>query len=53
MIWFTSDTHFGHANVLGFTDRPYEDVAQMNHAFVNAINERVLPDDELYILGDF
>lgn len=22
MIWFTSDTHFGHENVLKFTDRP-------------------------------
>lgn len=21
MIWFTSDTHFGHENVLKFTDR--------------------------------
>ena len=32
MIWFTSDTHFGHANVLGFTNRHEwwgDDVAAM------------------------
>lgn len=26
MIWFTSDTHFGHENVLKFTDRPWETI---------------------------
>lgn len=32
MIWFTSDTHFGHENVLKFTDRPWETIQQMNSA---------------------
>ncbi len=53
MLWFTSDTHFGHANVLNFTDRPFGDIAHMNRALINAINERVAPTDDLYILGDF
>ena len=53
MIWFTSDTHFGHANVLNFTDRRWETVEQMSSALVGAINARVAPADELYILGDF
>lgn len=52
MLWFTSDTHFGHANVLNFTDRPFGDIAHMNRALINAINERVAPTDDLYILGD-
>ena len=43
MLWFTSDTHFGHANVLHFTDRPFGDIAHMNRALINAINERVAP----------
>ena len=30
MIWFTSDTHFGHENVLKFTGRPWETIWQMN-----------------------
>ncbi len=49
MIWFTSDTHFGHANVLHFADRPFGDIAHMNRALINAINERVAPTDDLYI----
>lgn len=53
MIWFTSDTHFGHANVLNFTDRRWETVERMSSALVGAINARVAPADELYILGDF
>ena len=53
MIWFTSDTHFGHENVLKFTERPWETIWQMNDAIVDSINGRVAVDDELYILGDF
>lgn len=53
MIFFTSDTHFGHARVLEFTDRPYEAVGQMNDSLVDAVNSRVGEDDELYILGDY
>lgn len=53
MIWFTSDTHFGHENVLKFTDRPWETIQQMNSVIVANINARVGMNDELYILGDF
>lgn len=53
MIWFTSDTHFGHENVLKFTDRPWETIQQMNSVIVANINARVDMNDELYILGDF
>lgn len=53
MIWFTSDTHFGHANVLGFSNRPWRTIEEMDAALVNNINARVAPNDELYVLGDF
>lgn len=53
MIWFTSDTHFGHANVLDFCERPWDTIEAMNDALVDAINERVAPTDTLYHLGDF
>ena len=53
MIWFTSDTHFGHENMLRLADRPWSNVAQMNDAMVASINSKVAADDELYILGDF
>lgn len=53
MIWFTSDTHFGHENMLRLSDRPWSTVAQMNNAMVASINSKVTADDELFILGDF
>lgn len=49
MIWFTSDTHFGHENMLRLADRPWSNVAQMNDAMVASINSKVAADDELYI----
>ena len=53
MIWFTSDLHLGHANILRLAGRPWEDVDRMNAALVTAINARVMPGDTLYVLGDF
>ena len=53
MLWFTSDTHFGHANAINFTNRPFDSVEEMEDAFVKNINERVKKDDVLYHLGDF
>lgn len=53
MIWFASDTHFGHENVLRFAERPWESVERMNRALITNINSVVGRYDELYILGDF
>lgn len=53
MIWFTSDTHFGHANVLGFCNRPWDSIESMNTALIDNINALVAPTDTLYHLGDF
>lgn len=41
MIYYTADTHFGHANVVEMCERPYPDVDAMNEAMVAAWNERV------------
>ena len=53
MINFTSDLHLGHANAIGFTSRPFLDVEQMNDGLIRNINETVMANDELWILGDF
>ncbi len=53
MIYFTSDLHLGHSNVIGFTDRPFYDVEEMDRALIQNINDTVSADDELWILGDF
>ena len=54
MRFFTSDTHFGHRNILKYTDRHlrYRDVDHMNEEIVHAWNSQVGPDDEVYHLGD-
>lgn len=51
--YFTADTHFGHANIIGFCHRPFRDVAEMNRTLIANWNARVTDDDDVYILGDF
>ena len=53
MIYFTSDLHLGHDNVLGFCDRPFKNVKEMNEALLENWNKRVKKDDTIYVLGDF
>ena len=53
MIWFTSDLHLGHVNVLQFQNRPFADIDEMNGALIANINAKVKKNDELWILGDF
>lgn len=52
MLWFTSDTHFGHANIIKFCNRPFDDVDQMNEAIIDNWNHVVGPDDIVFHLGD-
>ena len=50
--FFTSDLHFGHANVIKYSLRPFADVDAMNAALVNNWNAVVGADDRVFILGD-
>lgn len=51
-IFFTSDTHFGHARIIELCDRPFIDVDHMNTEIVRRWNEVVSPDDIVFHLGD-
>ena len=51
-IFFTSDPHIGHYNIIGFTGRPYNDVKEMNRALIKNWNEVVSPEDSVFLLGD-
>lgn len=53
MIWFTSDQHFGHANIIKYCNRPFQDVAEMDFELVKRHNAVVAMDDIVYHLGDF
>lgn len=51
-IWFTSDTHFGHENVIKYSNRPYNDKHHMDEGLIANWNARVSPTDTVYHLGD-
>lgn len=51
-LFFTSDLHLGHRNAINHTNRPFEDIEEMNETLIRNINRTVGPNDTLYILGD-
>jgi len=51
--WFTADTHFGHAKIIEYCDRPFDSVAAMRTGLVQRWNDVVAPDDRVLVLGDF
>ena len=51
--FYISDTHFGHANVIKFDDRPFGNVEDMNITMRDNWNNVVSKEDIVYILGDF
>jgi calcineurin-like phosphoesterase family protein len=52
MIWFTSDTHFGHERIIELCNRPFATVESMNAALIDNWNSVVAPTDTVYHLGD-
>lgn len=67
MRYYTSDPHYDHKNICRGTTswkeveegsshqetRDFDTLEKMNFAIVDGINKVVLPDDELYCLGDW
>lgn len=52
-IFFSSDQHFGHRNVLKFCGRPYRDEKEMGQALIDNWNSVVTNDDIVVSMGDF
>jgi len=66
-VWFTSDSHFGHANIIKYCNRPWnsgkggdgelvvaeKDVYAMNEAIIANWNSVIGKDDVVWHLGDF
>ena len=52
-LWFTSDTHFCHENIVRFSGRPFANAAEMNEELIRRWNETVPEDGIVFHLGDF
>lgn len=53
-IWFTSDLHMWHSNILKYNpNRPWKEVSEMNEGLIRNWNSIVKSEDDIYCLGDF
>ena len=51
-IWLTSDLHFGHDREFIWGPRGFKNVHEMNEAIIKNWNTAIVPEDEVYVLGD-
>ena len=52
-VFVTADTHFGQDSAVASYDRAFRDAAEMDTAYIDAINGVAGPSDLLLHLGDF
>ena len=53
MIYYISDLHFYHTNILKMCNRPFENIEEMNAKLIENWNKKVAEEDTIYFLGDF
>jgi len=53
LLYFISDTHFGHKNVIKFNNRPFDDIQQHDNMLVDYWNSVVPKDGIVFHQGDF
>lgn len=51
-VFFTSDFHLFHQNIIRFDSRPFSDLSEMHEEIIKGWNEKVSNDDIVIYLGD-
>lgn len=52
-VWFTSDTHFSHKNIITYCNRLCDTIEEMNEKIIEVWNLHIMKNDTVYFLGDF
>ena len=52
-IYFSSDHHLGHKNIIKYSNRPFCDIHEHDSEIIARHNKIVKPNDIVYFLGDF
>ena len=52
-VWFISDLHLAHKNIIKYCSRPFDNVNQMNEILIQNWNKKIGVKDRVFVLGDF
>lgn len=52
-VWFISDLHLAHKNIIKYCSRPFDNVNQMNEILIQNWNKKIRVEDRVFVLGDF
>ena len=53
MYYFTADEHYGHANIIKYCNRPFENVNEMDEYLIDRFNKKVEKNAVTIHAGDF
>ena len=52
MVYFTSDLHLGHSNIISLCNRPFANIEEMDKVLIENWNRKVKKNDTVYVMGD-
>ena len=51
-VYFSSDLHFSHANIILYCNRPFQTIDEMNKTIIEHFNKTLDKESILFLLGD-